>query len=204
MLLLLNCFVATGFAMTVGSTFDFNAEGWVAESGEGLITYQSGGGNPGGFLNIQDVGPGSYVIYAPSKFKGDLSQFDGGMLSYDILQIVPQYNFSEVGSGFGRIQLEGNGVNATFDYAPYPPVPSFESWKTYYVLMTAQAWQTTPEIWELLLADVENFYITLDLVPGADTIGFDNFKMTNEVVPEPMTLALFGLGLVGVLARRKR
>jgi hypothetical protein len=57
------------------------------EAGEGLITYEALGGDPGGFLDIQDIGPNTYVAYPSSKFIGDLSKFNRGLISYDILQI---------------------------------------------------------------------------------------------------------------------
>lgn len=195
-------FSGSAFAMMITSTFDVNDDGWTAQVGEGEITYQATGGNPGGFLSIQDVGPASYVVYPPSKFKGDLSQFDGGLLSYDIIVIYPTTPLASVGSGFGRIQLEGGGSNATFDYAPYPSVPSFDFWKTYYVPMTAEAWHTTPENWATVLSDVTNFHITFDLIPGEDTIGLDNFKLAP--IPEPTTILLLGFGLLGAGVFKRR
>jgi hypothetical protein len=192
------------FATSIISTFDANDEGWTAETGEGAITYQSTGGNPGGYLSIQDIGGSSYVVYPTSKFKGNLSEFNGGLLSYDIIAIYPTIQQTIIGSGFGRMQLVGGGLSATFDYAPNPPIPSPTQWLTYDVPMTAGAWNTTQENWEKILADVTYFDIALDLKPGEDTIGLDNFKINSPVVPEPASMFLFGVGGLVLAAFKKK
>ncbi len=189
------------FAAAPSSTFDFDEDGWAAWAGEGAIAYQSTGGNPGGFLKIEDVGGSSYVVYAPDKFKGNLSAYSGGAFSYDVTVFDPPTQQTSIGSGFGRIQLVGGGSNATFDYAGNPPIPSPGFWTTYNVPLTAAAWNTSQANWDTVLSDVTYFDITLDLRAGSDTIGFDNASLT--VTPEPATMALFGLG-AGALAFARR
>ncbi len=205
----------------ISSTFKANDEGRTVEPGEGAITYEPKGGHPGGFLQIMDTGPSSYVIFSPAKFKGDLSLFNGGLLSYEVKVFPPTPPLTSVGSGFGRIQLGGGGSNATFDYAPNPPVPSPKFWKQYSVPMTAEAWHTTDANWDTVLSDVTNFHITL----GLENIGFDNFQLKSghrrraalrlssnedlepdsDVIPEPSSLFLLATGLLGLVGwRRKR
>jgi len=187
-------------AATIISMFDVDNEGWTTDSG-GAFTHEASGGNPGGFLRLTDIGSDTYVAFPPSKFLGNLIEFDGGLLSYDILAIQP----TSVGSGFGRIQLNCCGnPNATFDYAGNPPVPSSEFWTTYEVPMTASAWNTTQEQWEQVLSDVSFSHITLDLGPGNDIIGFDNFQLALAPVPEPSSLFLLGGGLLGLMGRRRK
>jgi len=152
------------------SAFDIDDEGWTAEGAS--ITHEMSGGNPGGFLSIEDTGDDTFIILSPAKFHGNLLSFDGGILSYDVMAIDPT-EFDSIGSGFGRIQLIGGGTNATFDYAPYPGPPS-ESWTTYYAPLTAEAWNTTQENWELVLSDVTYISIILEPVNWC-TVGFDNF-----------------------------
>jgi len=43
---------------------------------------------------------------------------------------------------------------------------------------------------------------SITALPGAFGIGFDNFNMTPTSVPEPSTLAIFALGMIGLVSRR--
>ena len=124
-----------------------------------------------------DIGSSSYHVCPPAKFKGNLLQYDGGLISYDIKIMIPVEDPVSIGSGFGRIQLNGVGSNATFDCAPYPQMPTVDGWTTYHIPLTAEAWNTTQENWEKVLSNVKDFTMILDLMPGEDTLGFDNFKL---------------------------
>src|SRR5438093_839403 len=70
-------------AATITSTFDTGSDGWTYN--EGTFMFVSSGGNPGGHLELSDTGPGfeDFAVFAPSKFLGDLSAFNRGMLSFD-------------------------------------------------------------------------------------------------------------------------
>lgn len=180
------------FATTIISTFDVDAEGWTASGA--IVTYEASGGSPGGFLKIIDAKDDTFSAYPPSKFNGNLLQYDGGLLSYDVIVVEPTTPFDSVGSGFGRIQLEGGGSNAIFDYAPNPPIPSSQFWKSYYVPMTAEAWGTTQANWETVLSDVTNMHVILE-PNNWSTVGLDNFKL--QLIPEPSSMLLLGISLLG-------
>lgn len=183
----------------IESKFSVDDEGWT-DSGA-AITYEKPGGNHGGYLKIEDTADDTYSIFLPSKFTGDLSQFNGGFISYDLLLINPlALSNSSIGSGFGSIQLLGGGSNATFRYAE-PPIPSSESWTSYYVPLKANAWDTSEENWNNVLSNVTSASITFDS-PGQDIVGLDNYKVA--AVPEPATLLLIGGGFAGALWRRRK
>ena len=181
------------------STFDLNTEGWTATGA--TVSHESTGGNPVGFLRVEDTESDTFELYPPLMFEGNLLDFDGGLITYDLilLSVPTTLPLTNVGSGLGRIQLEGGGSNATFDYAPNPPIPSADFWTTYFVPMTASAWNTTQTNWETVLSNVTNFHIILEPVNGS-TIGLDNFAVT--AVPEPSSLILFGAGLLGLIGWR--
>jgi hypothetical protein len=52
----------------VSSTFDTDLDGWVGL--DGSFSYQSSGGNPGGYIQFYDSA-GTGFISAPAKFLGD-------------------------------------------------------------------------------------------------------------------------------------
>lgn len=191
------CFTTHSDAMLIISTFDVDDEGWTASGAS--VMHENIGGNPGGFLSITDTADDTAAAIPPSKFRGNLLEFDGGLLSYDFIVLEPTTPLTSVGSGFGRIQMNGGGSNATFDYAPDPPIPSTQFWKAYHVPLTAEAWNTTQENWEMVLFDVNHLDI---IIQAGTTVGLDNFRVAP--VPEPATAFLFSSGLVGFFLRKRR
>lgn len=196
--LFLLCFTTNAPAMLIVSTFDVDEESWTASGA--LVSHQAAGGNPGGFLRIEDNRDDTFSVFAPAKFKGNLLPYDNGLLSYDIIVLDPTSPLNSIGSGFGRIQLQGGGSNATFDYAPNPPIPSAEFWKAYSVPMTANAWNTTQENWETILSGVTNIDIILE-PNNITTVGLDNFQV-QSAIPEPATISLLSLGLLGMFRKK--
>ena len=191
------CIVSNSYALPIISTFDTDTEGWTASGA--FVTHENTGGNPDGFLSITDNDFDTATAIAPAKFEGNLLAFDGGLLSYDFIVLEPKIPLSSVGSGFGRIQMNGGGSNATFSYID-PPIPSIDFWKTYYVPLTAQAWNTTQENWEKVLSDVQHIDI---IIQAGTTIGIDNFQIAS--VPEPSSMLLLSVGLFGrVILRRHK
>ena len=191
-------------AATIISTFDSDAEGWIANPGEGALTHAATGGNPGGHIRIQDIGAGSVPFgsgaFAPGNFLGNLSSFDGGTLSLDMATFA--------GSGpsfpsFGAIQLSGGGDIAMFDIAV--SAPGFGTWETYMAPLTASSWGKSQSEWLAILADVTSIGIPTDAFDGNDTIGIDNFAIANSMnnIPQPASLALLGIGIASLCLLRK-
>ena len=86
LLLALGTFVAAGAvnATTISSDFSTDLEGWTISAGSGALSHSATGGNPGGYLFV-DNAEGAVIVraIAPAKFLGDLSAFDGGSLTFD-------------------------------------------------------------------------------------------------------------------------
>jgi hypothetical protein len=192
-------------AAVIASTFDVDAEGWIANPGEGMLAYFGSGGNPGGHIQITDSGGGSIPFgsgaFVGPQFLGDLSAFDGGTISLDMAAFAG-------GGGtfpsFGAIQLSGGGDIAILDIAV--SAPPFGVWQTFSASLDAASWGKSQNDWLAILSNVTSIGIPTDAFDGPDTIGIDNFRIESSVVPIPPAIWLFGSGLLGLVgvARRKK
>lgn len=187
-------------AATLSSDFSTDLDGWTISSGSGALSYSAAGGNPGGYLFV-DNAEGSIIVraIAPAKFLGNLSAYNGGMLSFD-------GNLLSKGSvaffpAYGQVRISTtSGTPATLDIAPSDP--SIGVWTTYSVALDATTWGQTPARWTEILSNVTEIAIVLEAVSGLETNGFDNFVLTS--VPEPSTTLLASLGLVSLATARRR
>ena len=162
-------------ASTVSSTFDVDADGWTATPGAATVAHEASGGNPGGFLSSTDTDPTTPVVIAPAKFLGDLSAYDGGVLSYDMKVLDPTTPVTSVGDGLGRVQINGGGSNATFIYLPSPPFPSPDAWRRFVVPLTAAAFNTTQANWEQVLSNATHLDV---IIQHGTKVGMDNVTLT--------------------------
>ncbi|MEM1185767.1 MAG: laminin B domain-containing protein [Planctomycetota bacterium] len=72
------------------STFGTDAEDWRAIDDANAIRstqWVAAGGSPGGYIERDDFGSGSYFFLAPSAFLGDLSSFVGGQLQFALRSV---------------------------------------------------------------------------------------------------------------------
>jgi hypothetical protein len=139
---------------------------------------------------------------APTQFTGDLSGFENGTLSVDLATFAGR---GGTFPKFGTVRITGAGDSALFDLAS--TAPPVGTWQTFSSPLNAAAWGKTAVEWTAILLDVREIAISRDAFDGADTIGIDNFIMASEQqpVPEPISMLLFGTGLVGIggYVRRK-
>jgi hypothetical protein len=185
------------FAASVSSTFDTDLDGWTANNTAAVHT--PAGGNPGGFLFIDNPESTISEVLAPAKFLGDKSSFNGGTLSFDgnlLTQDAGDF------AAYGTLTFFSSSIGtASTDIVPsQPPVGQ---WVTYTADLTNTTFGITPGDWAAILADLDELRITLEGVFGGETNGFDNFKIDDgqvippPVIPLPMTWALALPWLVG-------
>ncbi|WP_269539871.1 laminin B domain-containing protein [Cerasicoccus fimbriatus] len=196
-----------GHAISISSTFDTDADGWMQSNGDSAsqVLWQATGGNPGGNILYDEAANGGVDrMSAPAKFLGDRSAYVGGTLSFDWQtdNLSSPTNFND------DVELTGNGMTIRYDLSS----PTLGEWSTTVIDLTAGAgWlvDTTgiaPTSVEFanLLGDLTQFTILTDFNSGVENPRFDNITLT--AVPEPSTVAalLGATALLAVMVRRRR
>lgn len=163
----------------ISSTFDADAEGWKATQ-KSSTEWRPTGGDPDGYLHWQDERTGhsiaSYV--APKPFRGDLSEFLGGRLSFDLFDTGSGNNAKR-----GVLLIGANGVEL---YAEMD-LPGSD-WTHYAVRFTAGNWHLGSTSGTLATKDqiadvldhVARFRIQADFGTGTDQGGLDNVTLASR------------------------
>ena len=203
--LLIGVFTLSGKAAEIRSAFTASLEGWTAaDTVGGTPTHVAAGGNPGGYVFLDNAENLWTYVVAPAAFLGDLSGFDGGTLSFDGDQLTGNGLYESTNFNYGNVYLIGPTVTTVLDLAqgPVPVGP----WVTYSASLDAATWGATPADWATLLSNVTEIRVYLEGTFGSETNGFDNFVIESAVntVPEPTSFALIAAGIGVALARRYR
>ena len=170
-----------GAAVVASSTFDTDDDGWTWLDTLDLDTpltptYVPTGGNLGGHILATDPSVGAYVWVAPAPFLGDLSGV-----------IDPEIFFDQISEGnappFDGEQdlfLFGSELTLVRDEPGFPT----DQWTTRSVRLEFDTgWTTfgdgpgrpsTPEDFEIVLADIEILAIQAEFRLGGDTARLDN------------------------------
>lgn len=204
-------FPRPAFAALILAESDFSTglDGWTTNV-PSEVSWESTGGNPGGYVRHEDGAGSSSFLIAPSKFLGDWSGADGvGGLSFDHRifstgfigdQAIFPYFVSISGPG-GSALWEGDTATGATD------------WLTVNAPINESDWTVTG-VWDDLLLNVTNLQLKIEYVDNDDSrsrdiSGIDNVRFfVNEanasVVPEPASALFFGLGMVGIGWVRRR
>lgn len=166
----------------IESRFSTDLDGWALDPSPGTtatIRWESSGGNPGGYL-FRDFGDsdGVSVIVAPPKFLGNLSGFDGVVLSWDARLISSSGPVYDDGGNlaqpdYGTLMIAGGGDSATVDVVPGAP-PS--TWTTFSTPLTAGAFGVSQTRWNTILANVTSLKLSLEAIYGPEQEAVDNFR----------------------------
>ncbi|HET9054745.1 MAG TPA: laminin B domain-containing protein, partial [Cyclobacteriaceae bacterium] len=130
-------FILSGTQAQITSTFDTDDEGWTAIDNQAgpLPAYVNTGGNPGGFIRVEDGVQGTATYFAaPDKFLGNRSDYYGGTLQFD-LQVYSTPNSSTAG-----VRLTGGGLVLARLLPQLPAVAP--AWTSYtFILSEDEAWR---------------------------------------------------------------
>lgn len=162
------------------STFTVGTGQWtIADNGAGdRPVIQSSGGNPGGWIRLDDQTSGKMAVVAPRSFLGNLTRFDGGGLSFDARTVDSRGGSAH--TCFGEIAITGAGRTVRTDAAPDREVPGAQ-WSTYRVPLTADTFGASPDVWESILADVTGIAITIEaFASSSETMGLDNVMLLSR------------------------
>jgi hypothetical protein len=205
-------------AAVVESRFDTDADGWdgitfnnVANSWFALegndnpytLGYSSTGGNPGGYVSFVDPNFGDSYFRAPAAYRGNLSAYAGGTLSFD------RSDISGGGSPYVNplvALVSGNTVIVNGGAAPtlYP------DWSSYSFGLNAAGWRfnslggaaVSDAEFALVLANVSALYISAEAwSPVVETGNLDNVRLASPV-PVPAALLMFAPALLALTPRR--
>jgi hypothetical protein len=178
----------------------------IRSDGDGTnLTWQSAGGNPGGYINAvdQSLGP-MWLFSAPSGYTGNQSAAFGGTLSYS-LRVSGNNGWNVSG---GDVFLVGNGQRLAAASGPPPTT----SWQDYSVeLSTSGDWRfdtlngaaaTNQEI-QQVLQNLTALEIRGEYYAGGDNADLDSVLLESAApatpVPAigPVGLTLLALILIG-------
>jgi len=154
------------------STFDTDTEEWSVIADANLPVWSPAGGNPGGALQVTDIGDGRLWRYlAPCEFMGDLSGGYGGRFDYDI-RTTDNNTPSAV-----ELTIISESLRLEFD-SGFVPAPNLWQSRSVPLYPTAQ-WKLngnvpTPEQFLLVLSAVTQLEVKGEFSGLVDTGRLDN------------------------------
>jgi len=181
-------------AQGVVSTFDTDLDGWVILGDNGAV-WQGAGGNPGGYMDVNDLVTGQLnLAAAPPKFLGDWSAFSAtDTLSFDV-HFIRLSGTTLTNDWIFRITGPGGAARGIV-----PGVAPPESvWSTYAVPMDSTDWVMESGSWSGLVGNVTSLNLLAEYVNGDEEVRIDNVRLTGTPVAvfTPCTYSEFnGTGL---------
>lgn len=148
-------------------------DGWVSE-GDGVSYWESGTGNPGGCMRVDDDATGNWNnAYAPVKFLGDWS----GVTASDYVMadiFLHKINGSN-GAGTYVFHIKGPGGEARALTGTIPPL---DVWTTYTANFNPANWTIISGTWNAILASVTEFVVRAEYINGDEYNRLDNIILS--------------------------
>jgi hypothetical protein len=222
---LLTAIVLTAGSLHAGtlaeSTFDSGVEGWEVgdlfnSTGSVTPNWSSTGGNPDGFIHTGDFF-GLNAFQAPKAFIGDQSAAYGGSVHLDAKLLARGEN--RLDGPFPVVVIGDGSTMLQFIEAG----PNINGWKSYDIPLVASAgWrvnldgelhltpgpEATEEQLKSVLGNLQFLNIFADWYAMDDAAAIDNVRLsgvesTNTVPDGGSSLALLGLGMIGLAGVRR-
>ena len=168
------------------SKFDTNAEGWkvVGDTGSGTetATHVPTGGDPGGFISIDDAATGGVMFWrSPQTFRKAAANAYKGSLWFSLRQSATDNQFDD-----NDIVLEGAGLTLVYDTSPNPAIAP--EWTRYEVALSKAGWTdmtgspepATARDMKDALKDVDSLLIRAEYQTGPEIDDLDSVKLKSK------------------------
>ena len=194
------------------STFDTSNEDWTVLTtlnNTAPTTWQSSGGNPGGYAMGQDIDNGAWSFSAPEDFLGPVSAAFGDTLSFDIAHLAPEPNST------GWVGISGGSLVEYGLVHPFDGPAQGMTWYHHVITLDASGdWHkivdpNIPTTVPATNADILSVLQSLDklIISGefADGLETDIAGLDNVILmPEPASMFLLALAGFGLVIRKRK
>jgi hypothetical protein len=174
------CTSALVNAASVASTFNTDADGWIAAGDFATpVTWLPAGGNPTGTISIEDsVTGGTTYFVAPAKYLGNHSESYGQSLTFDLKQVIGSPNQFDNDD----VILTSSGLTLAYNTPNNPALDG--SWTSFQVPLTEAGWHVgsisgvaaTQLQFQTVLSALTDLRIRAEYQSGADTDFLDNVQ----------------------------
>jgi len=158
-----------------------DTDSWRSE-GDGNYLWESGTGNPGDCLRINDYATGAmnYAI-APLKFTGDWSNATSTDSIYFDLKVITSAGYV---SSQWTFEISGPGGMARL--TPSSPNPPLNIWTYYTAELDSTLWNIISGDWNSILQDIDLLRIRAEYISGDEYVLMDNVSISFNPVILPV------------------
>jgi hypothetical protein len=196
-------FGSANAAIIASSNFDTGTENWSWLAADPGMSWQSSGGNPGGYIRYDNnipYAPGyTASIYAPTQYLGDWSAMGVTGFSYEA-NIFTTGGYAAI----GNYQAYISGPGGEFRWVGPAPNPTVD-WLTLDVPLVESEWTRISGNWSDTMTDITEFRIVMAYYTGTyphEITGIDNIQL--NAVPLPAAAWFMISGLIGLLGFKKK